>query len=136
VSHGNLVANQRMIHQIFQGTRESIVLGWLPLYHDMGLIWNVLQTLWMRARCILSRCCVPAASGTLARGDLEVPRDHQWRSRLRVQAMHREDHERTVLAFFEADALFVGGDAFFAANALFRRPHEPIRFDDSLPSFG
>lgn len=53
VSHGNLLANQRMIHQTFRGTRESIVLGWLPLYHDMGLIGNVLQTLWMGAHCIL-----------------------------------------------------------------------------------
>ncbi|MBN9617507.1 MAG: hypothetical protein BGO25_03505 [Acidobacteriales bacterium 59-55] len=53
VSHGNLLANQRMIHDAFQGTRDSIVLGWLPLYHDMGLIGNVLQTLWMGARCIL-----------------------------------------------------------------------------------
>jgi natural product biosynthesis luciferase-like monooxygenase protein len=53
VSHGNLLANQRMIHQTFQGTKDSIVLGWLPLYHDMGLIGNVLQTLWMGSRCIL-----------------------------------------------------------------------------------
>jgi natural product biosynthesis luciferase-like monooxygenase protein len=53
VSHRNMIANQRMIHQTFKGTRDSIVLGWLPLYHDMGLIGNVLQTLWMGARCIL-----------------------------------------------------------------------------------
>jgi len=53
VSHGNLVANQRMMHHTFRGTQDSIVLGWLPLYHDMGLIGNVLQTLWMGGRCIL-----------------------------------------------------------------------------------
>ena len=53
ISHGNLIANQRMIHQTFRGKRDSIVLGWLPLYHDMGLIGNVLQTLWMGASCIL-----------------------------------------------------------------------------------
>jgi natural product biosynthesis luciferase-like monooxygenase protein len=53
VSHGNLIANQRMIHHTFRGTQESIVLGWLPLYHDMGLIGDVLQTLWMGGRCIL-----------------------------------------------------------------------------------
>jgi acyl-CoA synthetase (AMP-forming)/AMP-acid ligase II len=53
VSHENLLANQRIIHQTFQGTKDSIVLGWLPLYHDMGLIGNVLQTLWMGAQCIL-----------------------------------------------------------------------------------
>ncbi|HEY4661451.1 MAG TPA: AMP-binding protein, partial [Terriglobales bacterium] len=53
VSHGNLVANQRMMHHTFRGTQDSIVLGWLPLYHDMGLIGNVLQTLWMGGHCIL-----------------------------------------------------------------------------------
>jgi natural product biosynthesis luciferase-like monooxygenase protein len=53
VSHGNLLANQQMIQKTFGGTENSIVLGWLPLYHDMGLIGNVLQTLWMGARCIL-----------------------------------------------------------------------------------
>lgn len=53
VSHGNLIANQRMIHGTFRGTEDSVVVGWLPLYHDMGLIGNVLQTLWMGGRCVL-----------------------------------------------------------------------------------
>lgn len=53
VSHRNLLANQEMIHHVFRGTQESIILGWLPLYHDMGLIGNVLQTLWLGAQCIL-----------------------------------------------------------------------------------
>ena len=27
---------------------DSVVVGWLPLYHDMGLIGNVLQPLYVR----------------------------------------------------------------------------------------
>jgi acyl-CoA synthetase (AMP-forming)/AMP-acid ligase II len=53
VSHGNLIYNQRMICRAFRQTEQSIVVGWLPLYHDMGLIGNVLQPLYLGARCIL-----------------------------------------------------------------------------------
>ena len=53
VSHANLLHNQRLIQQTFGQTRSSIIVGWLPLYHDMGLIGNVLQPLYLGARCIL-----------------------------------------------------------------------------------
>ncbi|HEV7671238.1 MAG TPA: non-ribosomal peptide synthase/polyketide synthase [Thermoanaerobaculia bacterium] len=53
VSHANLVANERMIAAAFRQTEESVVVGWLPLYHDMGLIGNVLQPLWSGGRCVL-----------------------------------------------------------------------------------
>ncbi len=53
VSHGNLLHNQQMIQRAFEQTESSIIVGWLPLYHDMGLIGNVLQTLFVGARCVL-----------------------------------------------------------------------------------
>ncbi len=53
VSHGNLLHNQKMIQAGFQHTEETIFVGWLPLYHDMGLIGNVLQPLYLGTRCIL-----------------------------------------------------------------------------------
>src|SRR5262249_18535104 len=53
VSHRNLLSNQRMIRQAFGQTEQSIIVGWLPLYHDMGLIGNVLQPLFLGARCVL-----------------------------------------------------------------------------------
>jgi len=53
VSHGNLLANERLIKDAFRQTERSVILGWLPLYHDMGLIGNVLQPLYLGARCIL-----------------------------------------------------------------------------------
>jgi acyl-CoA synthetase (AMP-forming)/AMP-acid ligase II len=53
VSHGNLLHNERMIQQAFGHTEDTVVVGWLPLFHDMGLIGNVLQSLYMGVRCIL-----------------------------------------------------------------------------------
>ncbi len=47
VSHGNLLHNEEMIKRAFQHTEESIVVGWLPLFHDMGLIGNVLQPVYL-----------------------------------------------------------------------------------------
>ncbi|HEY0172458.1 MAG TPA: amino acid adenylation domain-containing protein, partial [Pyrinomonadaceae bacterium] len=53
VSHGNLLHNERLIQTAFRQTEESVIVGWLPLYHDMGLIGNVLQPLYLGASCVL-----------------------------------------------------------------------------------
>ena len=53
LTHDNLLQNERMIQTAFVQSEESIVLGWLPLYHDMGLIGNVLQSMYSGAQCIL-----------------------------------------------------------------------------------
>jgi amino acid adenylation domain-containing protein len=53
VSHGNLVHNERLIQSAFGVTEDSVVVGWLPLYHDMGLIGNLLQPLWAGCSCVL-----------------------------------------------------------------------------------
>ncbi|HYL05471.1 MAG TPA: fatty acyl-AMP ligase [Thermoanaerobaculia bacterium] len=53
VTHGNLLHNEEMIRQAFGQTADSVIVGWLPLYHDMGLIGNVMQPLYLGARCVL-----------------------------------------------------------------------------------
>ncbi|MEM9292769.1 MAG: amino acid adenylation domain-containing protein [Acidobacteriota bacterium] len=53
VAHGNLVANQRMITAAFGHREPCAVVGWLPVYHDMGLIGNVLNPLFAGAPCTL-----------------------------------------------------------------------------------
>jgi len=47
VTHENLLYNEKMIKSAFQHTEETIVVGWLPLHHDMGLIGNVLQPVYL-----------------------------------------------------------------------------------------
>lgn len=53
VSHSNLLNNQRMIESAFGHSQKTIVVGWLPLQHDMGLIGNVLHPLYIGVPCIL-----------------------------------------------------------------------------------
>jgi len=47
LTHANLLANERMITEAFRTSRSSVGVGWLPLYHDMGLIGNVIQPISM-----------------------------------------------------------------------------------------
>lgn len=53
VSHDNLLHNEALIQQAFELTDEVLSVSWLPLYHDMGLIGNVLQPLYTGFPCIL-----------------------------------------------------------------------------------
>ncbi|WP_026713512.1 non-ribosomal peptide synthetase [Flavobacterium daejeonense] len=53
VSHKNLMDNQQQIKQSFQLHEVSILVGWLPFYHDMGLVGNILQSVYSGFRAIL-----------------------------------------------------------------------------------
>jgi acyl-CoA synthetase (AMP-forming)/AMP-acid ligase II len=53
VSHANLLANLAMIKTAFGNTRQSTYVSWVPLYHDMGLVINVLQSFYVGSLCVL-----------------------------------------------------------------------------------
>lgn len=53
VSHHNLLSNLRMITAAYGLGPESTRVGWVPLHHDMGLVFNVLQACYSRALCVL-----------------------------------------------------------------------------------
>ena len=53
ISHGNLMNNLKQVKQAFGHSEQSIVVGWLPLFHDMGLIGNALQPLYVGFPCTL-----------------------------------------------------------------------------------
>ena len=53
VSHGNLLDNLEMIRLALGNARASTYVSWVPLYHDMGLILNALQALYVGATCVL-----------------------------------------------------------------------------------
>ncbi|MBV9557067.1 MAG: AMP-binding protein, partial [Pseudolabrys sp.] len=53
VTHANLLANLEMIRISFGNTARSTHVNWVPLYHDMGLILNTLEPLYVGALCVL-----------------------------------------------------------------------------------
>lgn len=53
VTHANILDNERLIERTFAHHQGTKVVGWLPLYHDMGLIGNVLQPLYLGTDCVL-----------------------------------------------------------------------------------
>jgi amino acid adenylation domain-containing protein len=53
VRHRHLMANEAAITRAFRHDEHAIVAGWLPFFHDMGLIGNVLQPPYAGIPCIL-----------------------------------------------------------------------------------
>lgn len=47
VTHGNLMANEAAVERAFGHDDDSDLLGWVPMYHDMGLIGIALQPLYL-----------------------------------------------------------------------------------------
>ena len=46
ITHGNLLHNSSLIHGAFGSVAEARGVFWLPMFHDMGLIGGVIQTLY------------------------------------------------------------------------------------------
>lgn len=53
VTHSGLMHNQKLLQLAFGHTGQSVGVGWLPLFHDMGLIGNALQALYLGTFCVL-----------------------------------------------------------------------------------
>ena len=46
VSHGNLLHNCGMMADLWRLTSESVMVSWLPTFHDLGLIFGMLSPVW------------------------------------------------------------------------------------------
>lgn len=53
VTHGNLLHNERLIAAVCEHDASTPCVSWLPLYHDLGLIGNLIQSLCVGATCTL-----------------------------------------------------------------------------------
>ena len=53
VTHGNLLSNHKWIQTAARTHSESVIVSWLPLFHDLGLIGTMMHSMVLGARCIL-----------------------------------------------------------------------------------
>lgn len=53
VSQSNLFANEVAISEGLGTSSSDVIASWLPLYHDMGLIGGLLQSIYLGAKCVL-----------------------------------------------------------------------------------
>jgi acyl-CoA synthetase (AMP-forming)/AMP-acid ligase II/acyl carrier protein len=53
VSHGNLMYNQAMMRESLKHDDDTVIVSWLPMYHDMGLVGNILAGVYNGAPCYL-----------------------------------------------------------------------------------
>jgi acyl-CoA synthetase (AMP-forming)/AMP-acid ligase II len=53
LTHANLMHNQAAIRHSMRLSEASLFVGWLPLFHDMGLIGNVMQSIYLGIGCVL-----------------------------------------------------------------------------------
>ncbi|WP_067456134.1 fatty acyl-AMP ligase [Actinomadura macra] len=54
VSHGNLLRNGEEIKRRIGGSSETVGVGWVPHYHDMGLVGQFLEPLYLGCRYVFS----------------------------------------------------------------------------------
>ncbi|MGK5684045.1 AMP-binding protein [Actinoplanes sp. URMC 104] len=52
VRHRNLTHNLQLIARNTRVDSESVLVGWVPLFHDMGLAGGILNAMYTGARCI------------------------------------------------------------------------------------
>jgi len=52
VSHSNIIYNNEILRQTLGHTDNSVGVGWVPVYHDLGLIGNVINPLYVGGLCI------------------------------------------------------------------------------------
>lgn len=53
VSHGNLLSNCTDLDLGWNHTPDSIIVTWLPTFHDMGLIYGVIEPLYKGCSCYM-----------------------------------------------------------------------------------
>jgi acyl-CoA synthetase (AMP-forming)/AMP-acid ligase II len=53
ITHENLTSNQQMMAEVAGHDSQTCYVGWLPLFHDMGLAGIAMQSLYLGGRCVL-----------------------------------------------------------------------------------
>ena len=96
ITHGNLLAQFRPDPATASARRpESRGVFWLPLFHDMGLIGGVIQTIYCGGSSTLfSPVSLPPAPDPMAASHLTHQGDDQRGAELRLRSLRGEDDAR------------------------------------------
>ena len=95
VSHANLMANIRAIHQAFGVQPGDSSVFWLPMYHDMGLVGGVLVPVFAGATNVSHLAGhVPPEPHHLAGRHQQVSGYHLRRAQLRLRSLYSQNHRR------------------------------------------
>ncbi|PCK33708.1 non-ribosomal peptide synthetase [Pseudoalteromonas piscicida] len=129
VSHGNLIANEIAISEGCGMLANEVVVSWLPLYHDMGLMAGLLLPIFNGSKCVLMSPryfiekpirwlqAISRHKGTISGGP-----DFGYRlcvERIRPSAMAELDLSSWLIAFSGAEPVRVDTlDSFFERTKL------------------
>ena len=53
LSHRNLIANVQQLGDTAKASSDTVIVSWLPLYHDFGLIGQFLSSIYWQMKCVL-----------------------------------------------------------------------------------
>ena len=92
ITHGNLLDNSARIQASFGSTPDARGVFWLPLFHDMGLIGGVIQTLYCGgASTLFSPVSFLQRPLRWLQAISRTGAMHQRRAQLRLRPVCRED---------------------------------------------
>ena len=52
ISHANIVDNVNVLNEVYDIDKNNVIVCWLPFYHDMGLVGNLLGLAYAGAKCV------------------------------------------------------------------------------------
>ena len=53
ISHRNVMCNHRMLQQAFRTSEDSVIVSWLPHFHDMGLVGVIQRAIYVGMPAVL-----------------------------------------------------------------------------------
>src|SRR5687768_5154853 len=53
ISHRNVMCNQRMLQEAFRTSEDSLIVSWLPHFHDMGLVGVIQRAIYVGMSAVL-----------------------------------------------------------------------------------
>ena len=142
LTHDNLLSNIHAMGMALEISRKDVIVGWCPLYHDMGLIGTFLSAVYWRTPLVLMP---PTAFLAKPKRWLRAMSDHRgtispapnFGYALAVSRVKPEDREGLDLSCFRV-ALNGAEPVTLQAVAEFTRAYAPYGFDANamFPVYG